>query len=318
MNYINELFRLANDIDCEMPKRPLGMTGWDVSLISLGGQGSLETQGNRQNCLSIIERAISLGINYFDTAPIYGPSEDLYGEILPSKREDICLASKTDDRSRDGSLRLLEESLKRLKTDYLDIWQIHHLDNINEVDRVCEDDGALQALIEMKEQGVVKHLGFTGHQYPHVLMEMIDRYEFDTVLCPVNPSDANMNPSFEYTVVPEASSRNMGIIGMKVFSQGYIFHPKGITTTWEALNYATSHPVSTIIVGHDTLEQLEQNVALVKAGRLLSEGDLFDLEERASGYEDRGSFFRGEFGGYDSQNKLKPPYTVDPKGTLDE
>jgi len=263
-----------------IPKRKLGKTNYQVGIISLGGQGSLETQGNEKNCVEIIQRAYDLGINYFDTSPIYGPSEVYYGKALKGFRNKIFLASKTDKRDRDGALKDVEKSLKRLKTNYLDLLQIHHLDHMEEVDEVSGKSGALEAINELKEQGVIKYCGLTGHEHPDVLLEMMERHDFDTVLCPINPADCHMNPPFADTVIKKAVENDMGIIGMKVFSQGFIFHPKGITTVWEPISYALSQPISTIIVGHDTVEQLEENVAIVKGFTDLDDDVLKDIEDR--------------------------------------
>jgi len=227
MNWFNN-FKYSQLKSSEMPKRKLGKTNYDVSLFSLGGQGSLETHGGEKNSIDIIQRAYELGVNYFDTSPVYGPSEDYYGKALKGIRSKIFLATKTNKRDRDGSLKEIEKSLKRLKTDHIDLWQIHHLDKISEVNQVSKKDGALQALLEMQEQGVVKHLGITGHENPNILLEMMKRHNFDTVLCPINACDKNMKNPFLSTVVKKADKQNMGIVGMKIFSQGYIFHPKGV------------------------------------------------------------------------------------------
>jgi len=255
---INEAIQFLSDLkqsrikiaqSVRMPQRSLGATGYSVGILSLGGQGSLESQGNNNNSIKIIRRAYELGVNYFDTSPVYGPSEDYYGEALQDIRQNIFLASKTDKRDRDGSLKEIEKSLRRLKTDYLDFWQIHHLENTEEVKKVCDDNGALKALIEMKEQGVVKNIGFTGHDHPDALISMMKKYPFDTILLPVNVGDVHMKQSFINDVIPDANRKRMGIIGMKVFAQGFVFHPKGITTTWEPLIYALSQNINTIIVG---------------------------------------------------------------------
>jgi aryl-alcohol dehydrogenase-like predicted oxidoreductase len=298
----------------KMPTRKLGKTGHNVSIFSLGGQGSLELQGGEKNCINIIKRAYELGVNYFDTSPIYGPSEDYYGKALKGIRNKIFLATKTDKRDRDGSLKEIEKSLKRLKTDYIDLWQIHHLDKMNEVNEVTKKDGALQALIEMKEQGVVKNIGITGHEDTNILLEVMKRYDFDTVLCPVNACDVNMKKSFIKTVVKEANNKNMGIIGMKVFSQGYIFHPKGITNTWEALNYALSQLINTVIVGCDTVEQLEENVSIAKSFQPLDKKILNDITSKTEKYKRRASFFRSEYGGYKSRDKLSEPFVLQNMG----
>ena len=296
----------------DMPKRKLGKTGTYVSILSLGGQGSLETQGGKHNCVNIIQRAFELGITYADTSPIYGDglSEKYYGEALDGWREKIYLASKTDKRSKDGSLKELEKSLKRMKTDYLNLWQIHHLDTMDDVDKVTSKNGALEALIEMKEQKVVRHLGVTSHAHPSLLLEIFKRYDFDVVLCPINVGDRGMNPSFIDTVVKEANKRDMGIVGMKIFAQRYAFHPKAATTAWELITYALSQPISTIIVGIDSIAQLEENVAIAKNFRPMDADMMKKLENNSKPYTRRICFFRKEYGGYDSQKELEPPYII--------
>jgi len=302
---IQEANGLKSKIRHKMPTRKLGKTGYDVGLMSLGGQGSLERQGNEKNCIRIIQRAIELGVNFVDTSPIYGPSEDYYGKALKGLREKVFLASKTDDRTRDGSLRLIEKSLKRLKTDYLDLWQIHHLDTIEEVDEVTNEDGALQALLEMQEEKVVKHLGFTGHQDPDILLEMSKRHDFDTVLCAVNAADVHTKKPFMDKFIPEANKQKLGIIGMKIFGQGYLLKAGGVTTAWEAINYALSLPINTVIVGCDTVAQLEENVVLAKAFRQLDEEEMTEIENLTKDYPREACFYKKQYGGYNSKKKLK-------------
>ena len=295
----------------KMPTRPLGKTGHKVSILSLGGQGALENQkGKHKDMIDIIQRAYELGVNYFDTSPIYGPSEKYYGEALKPFRKKVFLASKTDDRTRDGSMRILEKSLKTLKTDYLDLWQVHHLDRMDEVNQVAGEGGALEAMREMKEQGVVKNIGLTGHQNPQILVEMIRRHPFDVVLAAVNAADVHVKPSFIKRILPLARSINMGVVGMKVFAQGYIFHPKGITTAWEALTYALSLDLSTVIVGCDSVAQLEENVAIAKQFKPLTASQMRQMEKKTGHYLKRAQFFRSRYGGYGSKEKLDPPYTV--------
>ena len=288
-----------------MPKRPLGRTGWNVSIFSLGGQGSLESHGNKKNCVGIIRTAFDNGVNYMDTSPIYDDSELYYGEALKGIRNKIFLATKTDKRDRDGSLREIEKSLKRLKTDYIDLWQIHHLDDMGEVDDVTADDGALKALIEMREQKVVRFLGLTGHEHPTILMEAMKRFDFDAVLCPANACDRNMSPSFIDTVVKDATKRKMGTIGMKVFSQGHIFNPDKLTSTWDALMYALNGGVNTVIVGCDDVSQLRENIAIAKEFEELSPKEMRRIESLTASYKKRACFFRKEFGGYGSKDKLE-------------
>jgi aryl-alcohol dehydrogenase-like predicted oxidoreductase len=299
----------------DMPTRKLGRTGLNIPIVSLGGQGALEEHGSRKNCIEIIHKAYSLGIKYMDTSPVYGPSEDIYGEALKGIRNKIVVASKTDDRTRDGSLKLLEKSLKRLKTDYLDVWQIHHLDNMNDVNAVTKKDGALKAIVEMKEQGVVRHIGFTGHHSPKVLAEMARRHDFDTALCALNPADRHLKPCFIDDFLPIANEKKLGIIGMKVFAQGFIFHPgtsmwKGIMTAWETVFYTLSLPITTIIIGCNTPAQVEENVMMARAFRQLDKDEMVEIEGRTKRYVKRAQFFRDIYGGYKSRDKLGEPYII--------
>lgn len=304
-------FRTLNEqYASDLPSRPLGKTGHRAKLFSLGGQGSLEEHCEDDSCVEIIRRAYELGVNYYDTSPIYGPehsSENYYGEALEEVRDTIFLASKSDRRDRDGALEDIEGSLRRLKTDYLDLWQIHHIDEMDEVNEITGPGGALEAFIEMKEQGVVRNIGITGHQDPELLWEMMNRHRFDTVLCPINPADKHMDKSFIEIVLPEAKSQNMGIIGMKVYAQGYVFHEDGITTKWEPINYALSQEISTIIVGCRDIAQLEENIALAKSFKQLSLAEMEEIEKKTKKYVGAAQFFRAEFGGYDSKEKLGEP-----------
>jgi aryl-alcohol dehydrogenase-like predicted oxidoreductase len=311
---ISEDIHTANGLITEakmpMPKRTLGKTGYKVGLFSLGGQGSLEKQGTEKNCVQIIQRAYELGVNYFDTSPIYGPSEEYYGKAMKGFRNKIFLASKTDDRTRDGSLKIIEKSLKRLKTDYLDLWQLHHLDRMEEVNQITKKGGALEALLEMKEQKVVRHIGFTGHEDPTILVEMSKRHDFDTVLCAINCADKHVKPSFIETMLPQAKKQNLGVIGMKVLAQGYVFDPEKMTTVWEPIHYSLSQDVDMVIMGCDTVAQLEENILIAKAFEPLTKIQMKDIEGRMKGLVRRACFFRKKFGGYDSKNKLGGTYRV--------
>jgi len=304
-------FKTAIIEGAPMPKRSLGKTGFDVGLFSMGGQGALETQeGVTEDKVKMMHRAYELGVNYFDTSPVYGSSEKIIGEALSDVRKDVFIATKTEKRDRDGALRDIEKSLKRLQTDHVDLWQIHHLGSKDELDESTSDGGSLEALQEMREQKVVRFLGITGHDSPDVLMEAMRRFDFDTVLCPVNPCDIHMKPSFIDTVVREAQVRKMGIVGMKVFAQGYIFERDKLTTAWQLVNYSLSQPVSTIIVGCDNMGQMEENVALVKSFYGLGDEQKKDIEDKARDNTKRGCFFRKEYGGYGSKDKLDPPLHV--------
>ena len=293
---------LSKEAKTDIPRRQLGKTGVQVSIFGLGGQGALESHGDEENCIKIIRRAVELGVNYFDTSPIYEDSEGYCGLALGKDRKNIFLATKTDDRTRDGSLRLLEKSLKRLNTDYIDLWQIHHLEGMDDAAAATKKGGALDALKEMKDQGVVKFLGITGHDHPDALLYAMLKYDFDVVLCPANACEKNVKPSFLNTVVPYANKKEMGIVGMKVFAQGHILG--GDVTAEEALIYAMSQKVSTVIAGVDSIEQLERCVDIARKFIPINETLQQAIEGKTAPRAEHGCFYRREFGGYGSKEEL--------------
>src|SRR5436305_3300115 len=173
---------------------------------------------------------------------------DYYGAALGERRREIFLASKTHDRTRDGSLRLLDESLRRLRTDHLDLWQLHDLRTMHDLERIFARGGALEALLEARSEGRVRFLGLTGHHDPAILLEGMRRFDFDTLLVALNAADVH-RLSFVETVLPEAARRGMGVIAMKSCAQGALLGP-GKLTMDEALGYVLSLAgVSTVVVG---------------------------------------------------------------------
>src|SRR5437016_4559846 len=180
MNSADNL-RGGTSIDA-LPSRPLGRIGKEVSILGLGGEGILRTHGETARAIRVIRRALDLGITYCDTAPAYASSRDYYGAALGERRQQVFLASKTHDRTRAGSLRLLDDSLVRLRTDYLDLWQLHDLRTKADLNQIFARDGALRALVQAREEGRVRFLGLTGHQRPAILVEAMRRFDFDTIL----------------------------------------------------------------------------------------------------------------------------------------
>src|SRR5437870_4740311 len=158
-----------------LPTRPLGKTGRYVTLFGLGGEGVLRTWGQDKAAARVIARALDQGVTYCDTAPAYAGSLDYYGATLGERREQIFLSSKTHDRTRDGSLKLLDESLRRARTDHLDLWQLHDLRSLDDLNRIFGKGGALEALVQAKSEGRVKHLGITGHHDSAILLEAMRR-----------------------------------------------------------------------------------------------------------------------------------------------
>jgi aryl-alcohol dehydrogenase-like predicted oxidoreductase len=285
-----------------MPTRTLGRTGYRVGIFSLGGQAAIEQPNNEAVAVPIVERALDLGVNYVDTAAAYGGpqrwSQRYIGKVMKRRRKEAFLTSKTGDRTRDGSLRLLEESLRLLNTDHLDLWQIHNLSRVEQVDEIFAPGGALAALQQAREQKMVRFIGVTGHADPDVLMEAIRRFEFDTLLLALNAADPH-HLSFAEKLLPMAVEKQMGIIGMKVPARGRILESwtpppldqqreierparPGTLKMREALYYVLSLPVSTVIVGCDSVAQVEEDVALARAFTPLSQSQMAALTARTA------------------------------------
>jgi aryl-alcohol dehydrogenase-like predicted oxidoreductase len=259
------------------PCRQLGQTGQSVTLFGLGGEGVLRTHGRAKEAVRIIQRALDQGVTYCDTAPAYASSMDYYGAALGERRRQIFLASKTHDRTRDGSLRLLDDSLRRLRTDHLDLWQLHDLRTLADLDRIFGKGGALEALLYARAQGRVRYLGVTGHHDPAILLEAMRRFSFDTVLVALNAADKHRLP-FIPTVLAEAQRRNMGVIAMKTLAAGRLAR---VMSSAEALGYAWSLPgVSLAIVGCTTPDEVDENARAARAFTPLSEQQRRALEDR--------------------------------------
>jgi predicted aldo/keto reductase-like oxidoreductase len=259
--------------------RPLGRTGHDVTLFALGGEGVLRTHGRTADAAEVIHHAIDQGVNYCDTAPAYASSMDYYGAALGERRQEIFLASKTHDRTRDGSLRLLDDSLRRLRTNHLDLWQLHDLRTNDDLDRIFSKGGAIEALVEARDEGRVRFLGITGHLDPEILLEAMRRFDFDTVLVALNAADKH-RLSFIRTVLPEAQRRGLGVIGMKVYGAGTLIGPGGITSD-QAMRYVLSLPgVSTVVIGCGTPGEVEQNARIAREFEPLSAIEMQELEAR--------------------------------------
>lgn len=259
--------------------RPLGKTGRHVTLFGLGGEGVLRTWGQDKAAARVISRALDQGVTYCDSAPAYAGCLDYFGATLGERREQVFLASKTHDRSRDGSLKLLDQTLARLRTDHLDLWQLHDLRTMDDLNRIFGKGGASEALVQAKAEGRVKHLGITGHHDPAILLEAMRRFAFDTVLVAINAADVHRLP-FIATVVAEAHKQNMGVIAMKVCAQGRVLTQLSMA---EALGYVWSIPgVSLAIVGCETPAEVDENAEIARAFQPFGHEKLRELEARTA------------------------------------
>ncbi len=279
-----------------MPERPLGRTGHNVRLFSLGGQATLEQDGKTDEAAAIINRALDLGVNYIDTSHRYGNgiSETYIGSVMASRRDEVFLATKTRERSYDGSMRALEGSLKRLRTDHIDLWQLHNVRTQDDLDQVFAHAGAVKALEKARDEKIVRFLGITGHRDPFVLRKGIEQYPFDAILMALNAADRH-SASFIENLLPIAVKKNLAIIGMKIPARGRIFRTGGITTMKDAMGYVLSLPVSTVIVGISTIAELEENVRIAKEFVPLDPAGMKRLEGLTKDYYTEASFFKTEW-----------------------
>ncbi|MBA3314318.1 MAG: aldo/keto reductase [Planctomycetota bacterium] len=264
-----------------LPTRPLGRTGEQVTIFGLGGEGVLRTHGRMAEAVAVIHRALDLGVNYYDSAPAYAGCLNYLGEGLAGRREGVFVASKTHDRSREGSLKLLDDTLARLGTDHLDLWQLHDLRTQRDLDAIFGKGGAMEALLEARDAGRVRYLGLTGHHDPAILQEAMRRFTFDTVLVALNAADRH-RLSFIETVLPEANANDIGIIAMKVYGAGSLLGPHGLRSD-EALSYAlTLNGVRTAIVGCSSPVEVEENVRIATNFAPLSDDEMTSLEQRTA------------------------------------
>lgn len=243
----------------EIPKRMLGKTGIEATVLGLGGEGVLRTFGYDKVAYDLINRAIDLGINYFESARAYSGSESYYGLALRERRGDIFLTSKSHARDKAGALAQLKQTLSNMKTDHLDLWQIHDVRTRDDIEQIFGPNGALEAFVQARREGLTRFIGVTGHHDPAILRRCIETFNFDTALLPVNPAEPSYQ-SFLGNVVPAANDKGMGIIGMKVYFRGFAAKLPWFSTMEPFLRFALSQPIATVVIGCDSLEQLQENI----------------------------------------------------------
>jgi aryl-alcohol dehydrogenase-like predicted oxidoreductase len=275
-------FTAQGQSGAEVPRRPLGRTGLDVSALGIGGY-HLGSANSDSEATQIVNEALDAGVNFFDNAWEYhqGLGEERLGRALKGKRDRAVLMTKvcTHGRDKKVAMRQLEESLTRLQTDYLDVWQIHEVIYENDPDLIFAANGAAEALLEAKRQGKVRFLGFTGHKDPSIHLRMLSHdFPFDTVQMPLNCLDATFR-SFETGVLPEVNRRGMAALGMKSLGGSGELVREGAVVVTMGLRYAMSLPVAVTISGIDSLDVLHQNLEVARAFQPLSAAEMQTLRD---------------------------------------
>src|ERR1700719_763377 len=268
-----------------IPVRNFGKHGDQVSALGLGGH-HLGDAEDEQTAVQIVHEAVDGGITFFDNCWEYnrGKSENWMGKGLKGRRDRVFLMTKVCTHGRDASLatQMLDESLRRLQTDHLDLWQIHGVCFDNDPELAYARGGVLEALDRAKKQGKVRFVGFTGHKDPAIHLDMIRRgYPFDTVQMPLNCLDATFR-SFEKQVLPELNKRGIAALGMKSMGGSAPAVKAGLVKAEEMLRYAMSLPVATTITGMDSLEVLRQNLRVARGFKSLSSEEMQALRDRCA------------------------------------
>jgi uncharacterized protein len=277
---------MANStIKGEIPRRALGRTGAEVSALALGGY-HLGLVKSEREAMRVVHEAIDAGLDFMDNAWEYheGMSEERMGRTLEGRRHKVFLMSKvcTHGRDRKVALRQLEQSLRRLKTDYLDLWQVHEVVHDNDPDLHFMKGGVIEALEQARREGKVRFVGFTGHKDPAIHLKMLSHdYPFDTCQLPLNCFDATFR-SFEQQVLPELLRRGIAPLGMKSMSGEGDPVKKRAVTPAEALRYAMSLPVAATVSGIDSLKVLRQNLRIARGFTPLTADEMQRLRTRCA------------------------------------
>ncbi len=279
-----------------MPQHRLGKTGVTVSALALGGVIGMQLPpSDDHDPVAIAETALDLGITYFDTAPGYnsGQSEKNYGQVLERRRGEVFLACKTGDRSYDGTMRSVEQSLKNLRTDHFDLLQVHGVSSKDDVSAWGKPAGVFTALQKLRDQKVARFIGVTGHDNAQMLRQAIQTYDFDTLLTTLNP--VSRRRPFREDLLPVANEKRMGVIAMKVMGGGngclvvgnpyqnvrlpYHDQTPRQVEAHSLIRYTLGLPVSVAVIGVANISQLKANVAVVKENQPMTSAERQKLEQ---------------------------------------
>jgi len=268
-----------------METRSFGKTGESFPILSFGGQRIVDEHNcTEDEAVEIVNTALDRGIRYFDTAWIYsdGQAETRLGKVVKHRRPEMWIATKTVETTRDQARRQLETSLRRLQTDYVDEWRLHNVWDYERLDAFTGKGGALEAAIRAREEGLVRYISISSHTDPQILIEALNRFPFDSALIALSALD-HFILSFAEEFLPVANAKGVATIGMKVLGIGSLTHE-----VERSLRYAFSLPVSTVIVGMETMAQLEENLAIAESFEAMTD------QERLSFFQDIISLVRPE------------------------
>ena len=243
----------------QIQKRTFGPDGPEITRVGLGGEGILRTHGQDDPACAVIEAALEQGIAYYDTAVAYSGSQSYLGRVWqarPNDRARIFHTSKSAGRSKNHALADLDDTLRTLHTDYLDLWQIHDVRSMSELDAIAGPNGALEAFVRARQSGKVRYIGVTGHHDPAVLTRAVEEWPVDAVLMPVNPVEAALGGFLDQTL-PLARAKGLAVIGMKALGAGHYISPQADVTAERLIRYALAQDVDVLIVGCSTPDEVK-------------------------------------------------------------
>jgi uncharacterized protein len=276
-----------------IPLRPLGRTGQSVTMICLGGYHS-SVHANEQDSIRLIQRAVDEGITFLDNAWDYhnGGAEERMGKAISqgNRREKVFLMTKCCGRTAKDAQSHLEDSLRRLRTDHLDLWQFHEIVYDNDPDWIFAKGGAIEYALKAKEEGKIRFLGFTGHKDPSIHLKMLDKpYPWATVQMPLNVMDSQFR-SFQHRVLPVLNQRGIAPIAMKSLGGNGKIVSEAIVSIEEALRYVLSLPIATLVSGIDSEKVLEQNLKIVRDFKPMTTDEMAAIEIKVRPYAGDGRF----------------------------
>ncbi len=288
---------LAHASDAAVPTRTLGRSGEKISMVGLGGY-HLGMQSDEQESIRIIRTGLDSGISFLDNCWDYndGQSEIRMGKALrDGYRQKAFLMTKIDGRTKKAALQQLDESLRRLQTDRIDLLQFHEVIRDTDPDRIFASGGGMEAVLEARKQGKVRYIGFTGHKSPDIHLKMLEtafahQFTFDAVQMPLNVMDAHFN-SFEKKVLPVLVKHGIGVLGMKPMGDKIILNSKTATPI-ECLHYALNLPTSVVITGCDSMNILQQALDAARSFRPMSSEEVATLLAKTAPAAGKGEFER--------------------------
>lgn len=276
-------------------KNNFGLGDQLVTKVGLGGEGILRTAGKAPHARRIIQEALDQGIAYFDSAPAYRDSEIYLGSIWqenPRARQKVFQASKSASRHKAGARSDLEKSLQRLHTDYLDLWQIHDVRTRNDFETISGPNGALEAFVEAKKNGIVKHIGVTGHHDPIILARAVKEWPVDAVMFPVNPVEELLG-GFLTTTMAEAQRKQIAVIGMKILGASHYILPKFNISADLLIRFALSYDLTVAIVGCSSPDEVQTLATSGRVDKTITRREKERILEVFKPYSRKLAFYRG-------------------------